>query len=166
MNISNQHLSRMELADIPPTEYHERLLCLGMERLLAEWDGAPEEVKQEYQTYKGRLLQPRRRSRMNTDTYYIPVNFTNAGRILGLFEIRNLIGGPSFMPAGAVCVPDISALLPDAEDHRDRLAGGAGPHQQLWADGRQRRQSDAWLKGWWAWHCRRRMMFFRGVVTA
>lgn len=23
MNISNQHLSRMELADIPPTEYHE-----------------------------------------------------------------------------------------------------------------------------------------------
>ena len=28
---------------------------------------------------------------MNTDTYYIPVNFTNAGRILGLFEIRNLI---------------------------------------------------------------------------
>ena len=35
MNISNQHLSRMELTDIPPTEYHERLLCLGMERLLA-----------------------------------------------------------------------------------------------------------------------------------
>ena len=30
MNISNQHLSRMELTDIPPTEYHERLLCLGM----------------------------------------------------------------------------------------------------------------------------------------
>lgn len=58
MNISNQHLSRMELADIPPTEYHERLLCLGMERLLAEWDSAPEELKQEYQTYKGRLLQP------------------------------------------------------------------------------------------------------------
>ena len=58
MNISNQHLSRMELADIPPTEYHEHLLCLGMERLLAEWDSAPEELKQEYQTYKGRLLQP------------------------------------------------------------------------------------------------------------
>lgn len=58
MNISNQHLSRMELTDIPPTEYHERLLCLGMERLLAEWDDAPEELKQEYQTYKGRLLQP------------------------------------------------------------------------------------------------------------
>lgn len=66
MNISNQHLSRMELADIPPTEYHEHLICLGMERLLAEWD--------------------------------------------------------------------------------DSLT--------------------RWLKGWWAWHCRRRMMFFRGVVTA
>lgn len=58
MNISNQHLSRMELADIPPTEYHESLLSLGMERLLAEWDDAPEELKQEYETYKGRLLQP------------------------------------------------------------------------------------------------------------
>lgn len=57
-DISNQHLSRMELADIPPTEYHEHLLSLGMERLLAEWDDAPEELKQEYQTYKGRLLQP------------------------------------------------------------------------------------------------------------
>ena len=58
MNISNQHLSRMELADIPPTEYHERLLSLGIERLLAEWDGAPEELKQEFQANKGRLLQP------------------------------------------------------------------------------------------------------------
>ena len=56
--ITLKHLSRMELTDIPPTEYHEHLLCLGMERLLAEWDSAPEELKQEYQTYKGRLLQP------------------------------------------------------------------------------------------------------------
>ena len=35
MNISNQHLSRMALTDLPPTAYHERLLCHGMERLLA-----------------------------------------------------------------------------------------------------------------------------------
>lgn len=58
MNISNQHLSRMELADIPPTAYHERQLSLGIERLLAEWPEAPEGLKQYYETYKGRLLQP------------------------------------------------------------------------------------------------------------
>lgn len=49
------------------------------------------------------------------------------------------------MPAGAVCVPDISALLPDAEDHRDRFTGR--PHRRLWADGRQRRQSDTMAEG-------------------
>ena len=49
------------------------------------------------------------------------------------------------MPAGAVCVPDISALLPDAEDHRDRLAGR--PHRRLWTDGRQRRQPDTLAEG-------------------
>lgn len=28
---------------------------------------------------------------MSNETYYIPTNFTDAGRVLGLFEIRNLI---------------------------------------------------------------------------
>ena len=42
---------------------------------------------------------------MNTDTYYIPVNFTNAGRILGLFEIRNLI------EALLLCLPVLYVCL-------------------------------------------------------
>ncbi|MDR0863009.1 MAG: hypothetical protein LBN30_09605 [Oscillospiraceae bacterium] len=28
---------------------------------------------------------------METETYYIPANFTDAGRLFGLFEIRNVI---------------------------------------------------------------------------
>jgi len=28
---------------------------------------------------------------MNYETYYIPANYTDAGRIFGLFEIRNVI---------------------------------------------------------------------------
>ena len=40
---------------------------------------------------------------MNTDTYYIPVNFPKAGRILGLFEIRNLV--PSRFMRKIVCGP-------------------------------------------------------------
>lgn len=58
MHISNQQLSRMELLYIPPTAYHEQQLSLGIERLLAEWPEAPEGLKQYYETYRGRLLQP------------------------------------------------------------------------------------------------------------
>ena len=28
---------------------------------------------------------------MSNETYYIPTNFTDAGRVMGLFELRNLI---------------------------------------------------------------------------
>ena len=28
---------------------------------------------------------------MNSETYYIPANFTDAGRVMGLFELRNLV---------------------------------------------------------------------------
>jgi len=28
---------------------------------------------------------------VNNETYYIPTNFTDAGRVMGLFEIRNTI---------------------------------------------------------------------------
>ena len=28
---------------------------------------------------------------MNYESYYIPTNFTDAGRIFGLFEIRNMV---------------------------------------------------------------------------
>ena len=89
---------------------------------------------------------------MNTDTYYIPVNFTNAGRILGLFEIRNLIEALLLcLPVLYVCLTYLPFSLTPKIIVTVSLVvpiGGFG------------------LKGWWAWHCRRRMMFFRGVVTA
>ena len=37
----------------------------------------------------------------NEDIYYIPVNFTDAGRVLGLFELRNCI------EAAALAVPTV-----------------------------------------------------------
>ena len=30
---------------------------------------------------------------MNYEVYHIPTNFTDAGRIMGLFELRNLVDG-------------------------------------------------------------------------
>ena len=43
---------------------------------------------------------------MNYEVYHIPSNFTDAGRIMGLFELRNLV----------------EAVWADCKDHSD--AGG------------------------------------------
>jgi len=41
---------------------------------------------------------------MNYDTYYIPANFTDAGRLFGLFEIRNVIEAVAFgLPTLFLC---------------------------------------------------------------
>lgn len=46
---------------------------------------------------------------MNLETYHIPANFTDAGRVLGLFEIRNVVEAALLaIPALYLCL----ALLP------------------------------------------------------
>ena len=46
---------------------------------------------------------------MDSETYYIPVNYTDAGKLFGLFEIRNAIesvvlGLPSWVFAPRCCL--------------------------------------------------------------
>ena len=36
------------------------------------------------------------------ETYYIPINFTDAGRVMGLFEIRNMV--EAVLPTLYLCV--------------------------------------------------------------
>ena len=44
------------------------------------------------------------------ETYYIPTNFTDAGRVMGLFEIRNMIEAILLtLPILYLCI----VLLPD-----------------------------------------------------
>ena len=46
---------------------------------------------------------------MDSETYYIPVNYTDAGKLFGLFEIRNAIEAVVLgLPVLGLC----SALLP------------------------------------------------------
>ena len=46
---------------------------------------------------------------MNYDSYYIPTNFTDAGRVMGLFELRNLVEAVILtLPALYLCL----AFLP------------------------------------------------------
>ena len=97
---------------------------------------------------------------MNSEYYVIPTNFTDAGRILGLFERRNLI------EAALLTVPILYfclSLLPF--DLTARIAvtlalaipvGGFGLIG-IGGDSLTR-----WVKSWWLWRRRRRVLFYRG----
>lgn len=62
---------------------------------------------------------------MDSETYYIPVNYTDAGKLFGLFEIRNAIESVVLgLPVLGLC----TALLPFTiimEDHCDAVPAGA-----------------------------------------
>ena len=97
---------------------------------------------------------------MNSEVYVIPTNFTDAGRILGLFERRNLIEVVILtVPIIYVCL----AMLPF--DLTARIAvmlalvvpvGGFGLIG-VGGDCLSR-----WLKSWWLWRRRRRVLYYRG----
>ena len=84
---------------------------------------------------------------MNYEGYHIPVNFTDAGKLFGLFEIRNsvetvLLTLPvlffclRFLPLGGF------SLLGIQDDSLTR-----------------------WLGGWIKWRRQRRRMLYRGEVS-
>ena len=100
---------------------------------------------------------------MKYETYYIPANYTDAGKILGIFEIRNLIeavilGVPllfaclAFLPFGltakmvvtlTIFVPAVGFALIGVND--DSLT--------------------RYLKALWRWQRRKRILTYRGEVN-
>lgn len=99
---------------------------------------------------------------MNLETYHIPANFTDAGRILGVFEIRNVVEAALLaIPALYLCL----ALLPLSLTPKIiatmviviPLGGFA-------LTGIRDDSLTRWLKSWWSWRKRRRMLYFRGEV--
>lgn len=97
---------------------------------------------------------------MTYEMYFIPANFTDAGRILGLFEIRNVIesvvlGAPllyfclyflafemttNIIIALTVFVPVAGfALIGVSDDSLSR-----------------------YITAWWVWHKKRRILTYRG----
>lgn len=74
---------------------------------------------------------------MDSETYYIPVNYTDAGKLFGLFEIRNAIesvvlGLPVWVFAPRCCLYD------HMEDHCDAVPAGADRGICAdWPEGRQ-----------------------------
>ena len=49
---------------------------------------------------------------MSYDSYFIPTNFTDAGRVMGLFELRNLIEALILtLPALYLCLTGVVCIL-------------------------------------------------------
>lgn len=99
---------------------------------------------------------------MESETYYIPANYTDAGKLFGLFEIRNaieavLVGLPT-LAFCAVCLPleltwkiivSLFLLVP--------VVGFA-------LIGLKDDSLTRYLRTWWTWRRKRRVMTYRGEV--
>ena len=99
---------------------------------------------------------------MNYEVYHIPTNFTDAGRIMGLFELRNLIEAAILtIPVLYLCI----AFLPFKLTTKIIVIlmvivplGGFG------LIGINDDSMTRWLGCWWRWRRRRRIILFRGEV--
>lgn len=99
---------------------------------------------------------------MNYEVYHIPTNFTDAGRVMGLFELRNLVEAVVLtIPVLYLCI----VFLPFALSTKIMVTlvtvvpvGGFGLIG-VNDDSMTRR-----LEDWWRWRRRRRIILFRGEV--
>ena len=94
---------------------------------------------------------------MSYETYHIPVNFTDAGKLFGVFEIRNAV------ETVLLCIPILFlclALLPQIIVTMTILVPVGGfALIGIGGDSLTR-----WLKAWINWRKHRRMIFYRGEV--
>lgn len=99
---------------------------------------------------------------MNYDSYYIPTNFTDAGRVMGLFELRNLVEAVILtLPALYLCL----AFLP--LDMTTKLVVTLSIIVPLGGFGLIGISDDSlsrWVSNWIRWRGRRRIMFYRGEM--
>ncbi len=99
---------------------------------------------------------------MNYEVYHIPTNFTDAGRVMGLFEIRNLVEAVILtLPVLYLCI----VFLPLSLTPKIIVTlvivvplGGFG------LVGVSDDSLTRWLGSWWRWRRGRRLITFRGEV--
>lgn len=97
---------------------------------------------------------------MSYAVYHIPANFTDAGRVMGLFELRNLVEAV-FLTVPVAYL--FMAFLPVELTTRLMVSlivvvplGGFG------LIGVSDDSMTRWLWAWWRWHRGRRTISFRG----
>ena len=101
---------------------------------------------------------------MEYETYYIPANYTDAGRLFGLFEIRNAIEAVVLgIPVLAAC----SAWLPLSITRKIVVTLILlVPTVGFALIGLKDDSLTRYLRTWWTWRRRRRVMTYRGEVYA
>ena len=99
---------------------------------------------------------------MNYEVYHIPSNFTDAGRVFGLFEIRNVIETVLLaVPVLYLCIALLPlSLLPKVIVTMVVVIPVGG----FALTGIRDDSLTRWLKSWWGWRKRRRVMYCRGEV--
>lgn len=99
---------------------------------------------------------------MNDEVYHIPSNFTDAGRVMGLFEIRNLIEAVLLtLPALYLCIALVPlALTPKIVVTLTVIVPLAG----FGLIGISDDSLSRWLWCWWRWRRSRRLLLYRGEV--
>ena len=98
------------------------------------------------------------------ETYYIPTNFTDAGRVMGLFEIRNMVEAVLLsLPILYFCMVLIPwSLTPKIIATLTVLVPVGGFALIGISDDSLTR----WLGCWWRWRRNRRRIFYRGEVKS
>lgn len=99
---------------------------------------------------------------MENETFYIPANYTDAGRLFGLFEIRNAIEAVLLgLPVLALCM----AYLPFGISSKITVTLFIlVPVVGFALIGLKDDSLGRYLRTWWVWRRRRRVMTFRGEV--
>ena len=101
---------------------------------------------------------------MNYEVYHIPNNFTDAGRVMGLFELRNLVEAVLLaLPALYLCIALLPiSLTPKIIITRSVVVPWAG----IGLIGISDDSLTRWLAAWWRWRRRRRVLFYRGEAKS
>lgn len=99
---------------------------------------------------------------MNYEVYHIPNNFTDAGRVMGLFELRNLVESVLLaLPALYLCI----VLLPFSLTPKIIVTLViVVPLAGFGLIGVSDDSLTRWLAAWWRWRRGRRILFYRGEV--
>ena len=99
---------------------------------------------------------------MNYETYYIPANFTDAGRVLGLFALRNLVEAVILtLPILYLCVMFLPLALTPKIIVTVAIIVPLGGFALV---GISDDSLSRWLSAWWRWRRSRRLILFRGEV--
>lgn len=100
---------------------------------------------------------------MNYESYWIPVNFTDAGRAFGLFETRNLIEAVLLtLPVLYLCVRLLPFALTTKLVVTLTIIVPVGGFALI---GISDDSLTRWLAGWLRWRRQRRIMYYRGEAN-